>query len=133
GVDIKVDSTNSSEIPAGQADGSLELALIAKHFALVSDPLVDVSTVFAPEGYDWGVMNWRDPAVDEAVEALLAGGSEEEAAQHRETIVRTNQEQLPLIPVAWYRMNAAVNDRVEGFVMDPLETTWRITEMRWAQ
>ncbi|MDP3889886.1 ABC transporter substrate-binding protein, partial [Nocardioides sp.] len=108
GVDIKVDSTNSSEIPAGQADGSLELALIAKHFALVSDPLVDVSTVFAPDGYDWGVMNWRDAAVTDAVDALLAGGSEEEAAAHRETIVRTNQEQLPLIPVAWYRMNAAV-------------------------
>lgn len=132
GVQLKVDVTNSSEIPAGQADGSLELALIAKHFALVSDPLVDVSTVFAPEGNDWGVMNWHDPKVEAAVNALLAGASDADAAKHRETIVRTAQEKLPLIPVAWYRMNAAVSDRVEGFVMDPLETTWRITDLRWA-
>jgi peptide/nickel transport system substrate-binding protein len=132
GVGIEVEVTNSSEIPAGQADGSLELALIAKHFALVSDPLVDVAAVFAPEGADWGVMNWRDPAVESAVNALLAGASDAEAEQHRETIVRTAHEQLPLIPVAWYRMNAAVSDRIEGFVMDPLETTWRITDLRWA-
>jgi len=132
GVDIEVEVTNSSEIPAGQADGSLELALIAKHFALVSDPLIDVADVFAPGGSDWGVMNWRDAEVQTSVDALLAGAADDEAAQHRETIVRTVQEQLPLIPVAWYRMNAAVSDRVEGFVMDPLETSWRITDLELA-
>lgn len=133
GVDLRVEVTNSSEIPAGHADGSLELALIAKHFALVSDPLVDVAAVLAPEGSDWGVMNWSEPGVHEAVDALLAGADGAAADEARETIVRTVHEELPLIPVAWYRMNAAVSDRVEGFVMDPLETTWRITELRWAQ
>ena len=132
GVRLEVDVTNSSEIPAGQAHGSLELALIAKHFALVSDPLVDVAAVFAPEGNDWGVMNWHDTEVAGAINALLVGASEADAAKHRETIVRTAHEQLPLIPVAWYRMNAAVRDRVTGFVMDPLETTWRISDLRWA-
>lgn len=133
GVDLEVDVTNSSEVPARQADGSLELALIAKHFALVADPLIDVSTVFAPEGDDWGVMNWKDAGVTRAVNALLAGAEGEEAQAHRDTIVRTAQEQLPLVPVAWYRMNAAVNDRVEGFRMDPLETTWRLSDLHWAQ
>ena len=132
GVDVDVEVSNSSEIPASHADGSLELALITKHFALVSDPLVDVSAVFASDGSDWGVMSWSDPAVEQALAALEAGASEADAERHRETIVRTAQEELPLIPVSWYRMNAAVNDRVEGFVMDPLETTWRITEMGWA-
>lgn len=132
GVDVEVEVANSSEIPAGQADGTLELALIAKHFALVSDPLVDIAAVFAPEGSDWGVMNWRDAGVRTAIDALLAGAPESEAPEHRETIVRTVQDELPLIPVAWYRMNAAVNDRVDGFVMDPLETTWRITDLAWA-
>ena len=132
GVRLEVEVTNSSEIPAGQADGTLELALIAKHFALVSDPLVDIAAVFAPEGNDWGVMNWQDDRVTRAIDALLAGGSESAAAKNRETIVRTAHEELPLIPVAWYRMNAAVSDRVEGFVMDPLETTWRLTDLQWA-
>jgi peptide/nickel transport system substrate-binding protein len=131
GVELEIEVTNSSEIPAGQADGTLELALIAKHFALVSDPLVDIATVFAPEGSDWGVMGWSDPAVTRAVDGLLAGASGVQAQRHRESVVRTAQDELPLVPVAWYRMNAAVNDRVEGFVMDPLETTWRLTGLRW--
>lgn len=132
GVKIDVEVSNSSEIPAGQADGSLELALIAKHFALVSDPLVDVAAVFAPKGSDWGVMNWSSPAVQEAISGLEAGASGADAEQYRETVVRTVQAELPLIPVAWYRMNAAVNDRVEGFVMDPLEANWRLTDLTWA-
>jgi peptide/nickel transport system substrate-binding protein len=133
GVEVRVKVGNSSEIPAGQADGSLEMALVAKHFALVSDPLVDVAAVFAPEGSDWGVMNWNDPDVDGAVEGLLSGSRGEEAARLRTTIVRRVQDELPLVPVAWYRMNAAVSERVDGFVMDPLETSWRITEMGWAR
>lgn len=132
GIGLTVEVTSSSAIPAGHADGSLELALIAKHFALVSDPLVDVATVFAPEGADWGVMGWTDPAVQDAVGRLLRGASDADADAARATVVNTAQEQLPLVPVAWYRMNAAVSTDVDGFVMDPLETTWRITDLRWA-
>lgn len=132
GIKVEVEVANSSEVPAGQADGSLEMALIAKHFALVSDPLVDIAAVFAPEGNDWGVMNWQDAGIEGAIDALLTGASGEAAVAHRTTIARTAQEQLPLIPVAWYRMNAAVSERVDGFVMDPLETTWRLTDLQWA-
>ncbi len=132
GVDVEVDVTNSSEVPVRHAEGTLELALVAKHFALVSDPLVDVADVFAAQGSDWGVMNWRDPDVERALTRLTAGADESVAARYQETIARTAQQELPLIPVAWYRMNAAVNERVRGFVMDPLETNWRITQMRLA-
>lgn len=132
GVEIDVEVANSSEVPARHADGSIELALIAKHFALVSDPLVDVATVFAADGADWGVTGWSSPAVQDAVSGLEEGAIGDVAQQHRDTIVRTAQEELPLVPVAWYRMNAAVSDDVEGFVMDPLETSWRITDLRWA-
>lgn len=132
GVEVDVEVANSSEVPARHADGSIELALIAKHFALVSDPLVDVATVFAADGADWGVTGWSDPAVQDAVSGLEEGATGDVAQQLRDTIVRTAQEELPLVPVAWYRMNAAVSDDVEGFVMDPLETSWRITDLRWA-
>jgi peptide/nickel transport system substrate-binding protein len=130
GVEIEVEVTNSSEIPAGHADGSLELALLARHFALVSDPLVTVADTFDPEGSDWGVLNWQDPGVTQAVDELLDGADGGRADELRATVTETAQEQLPLIPVAWYRMNAAVNERVEGFVIDPLESSWRISDAR---
>lgn len=133
GVDLQVDVTNSSEIPAGHADGSLELGLVAKHFALVSDPLVDVVSVLAEGGSDFGAMAWESAEVRAALDALVAGLPEDEAAEQREIVVRTVQEELPLIPVSWYRMNAAVTDDVEGFVMDPLETSWRFSALEWDQ
>jgi peptide/nickel transport system substrate-binding protein len=60
GVELTVDVSNSSAIPAGHADGTLELALLARHFALVADPLVTVADTFAPGGSDWGAMGWQD-------------------------------------------------------------------------
>jgi len=132
GLDIDVEVTNSTEIPVRHADDSLELALVARHFALVSDPLVTLAETFAPEGSDWGVQNWSDPDMTAAVDGLLDGPTEERAAGLRRTVATIAQEQLPLLPVAWYRMNAAVDDGLDGFVMDPLETSWHFSEARWA-
>lgn len=132
GVDVDVEVANSSEVPVRHADGSLELALVARHFALVSDPLVTVADTFAPAGSDWGVDGWSDPRLTNAVDQLLAGPAEERAAELRSTVTTIAQEELPLIPVAWYRMNAAVTDRIDGFVMDPLETSWRLSTVEWA-
>jgi peptide/nickel transport system substrate-binding protein len=132
GVAVKVDVTNSSEIPARHADGSLQLGLLARHLALVTDPLVTASEIFAEEGSDWGVMGWRNDEVAEAIDELEAGTEEETAAEDRAVIATAAQQELPLIPVAWYRMNAAVSTHVDGFVMDPLERTWHFSQASWA-
>lgn len=132
GVRVSVDVANSSEVPARHADGTLDVALLARHFALVTDPTVTVADTFAPSGSDWGAMNWHSDDVTRAVAQLLAGAEGAAADAARTTIVTTAQEELPLIPVAWYRHNAAVADRVEGFVIDPLEHSWRLTDLSWA-
>jgi peptide/nickel transport system substrate-binding protein len=132
GMRLEVDVANSSVIPAGHADGSLELGLLARHFALVADPLVTVADTFAPGGSDWGAMNWEDPRVTSAVAELMRGVPGRRAEESRSAISETVQAELPVIPVAWYRMNAAVSDRVDGFVIDPLERTWRISDLGWA-
>lgn len=132
GVRVSVDVANSSEVPARHADGTLDIALLARHFALVTDPTVTVADTFAPSGSDWGAMNWHSDDVTRAVAQLLAGAEGAAADAARTTIVTTAQEELPLIPVAWYRHNAAVADRVEGFVIDPLEHSWRLTDLSWA-
>ena len=36
---------------------------------------------------------------------------------------------LPVVPVAWYRQNAVTSDRVDGFVLDPLERTFGISDV----
>ena len=131
-MQVTVDVTNSSEIPARHADGTLQLGLLAKHLALVTDPLPTVAETFAEEGAEWGVMEWRNAEVTQAIADLEAGADDAEAEADRATIATAAQEELPLIPVAWYRMNAAVSSHLDGFVMDPLERTWHLSQATWA-
>lgn len=132
GVDVTVDVTNSSEIPSRHADGTLQLGLLAKHLALVTDPLVTAAETFDEDGSEWGVMGWHNDGVGAALGALEAGEPEQEAVEDRALIASAAQQELPLIPVAWYRMNAAVSTHLDGFTMDPLERTWHLSDVSWA-
>jgi peptide/nickel transport system substrate-binding protein len=41
------------------------------------------------------------------------------------------QEQLPVIPVTWYRQQVACSKRLAGVSLDPLERSYRLTDMEW--
>ncbi|WP_218123772.1 ABC transporter substrate-binding protein [Quadrisphaera sp. DSM 44207] len=132
GIALAVQVGSSSEIPAGHQDGSLELGLYARSFALVPDPLVTLLEDFGPTGAGFGAMGWSDRRVTAALDELAAGAQGERAAALRTEVADVLQEQLPVIPVAWYRQNAVVSDRVDGLVLDPLERSWRLSDVRWA-
>lgn len=133
GVEVEVLVGNSSEIPAAHADGSLDLALFTRNFALVPDPLVTLLTDLDPAGADWGAMNWQDDGVTGALTELADGADGADAEAAREAITSTLQEELPLIPVAWYRQNAVIAGAVDGLELDPLERSWRISSAEWSQ
>ncbi len=132
GVELKVAVGNSSEIPAGHQDGSLQLGLYARNYALVPDPLVTLLGDLAPAGADWGVMNWQSPALEQDLARL---GKEtlpaEEAAALRRGIATTLQQELPLLPIAWYRQSAAVSRQLKGFELDPQERSYHLTRLTW--
>jgi peptide/nickel transport system substrate-binding protein len=132
GIAVDVRVGNSSDIPAGHQDGTLELALYARNFALVPDPLVTLLGDYGPEGADWGAMGWSDPELTGILADLADGADTATAAAGRETVAGILHDQLPVIPVAWYRQSAVVNDRVDGFTIDPLERSWRLDELSWS-
>lgn len=131
GVDLDVAVGNSSEIPAAVQDGSLEVSLYARNFALVPDPTVTLLGDFGPDGADFGAMGWHDERVVDHLAALAAGAQPDEATGLRREVVDTLHEQLPVVPIAWYRQAAVVGERVTDVAVDPLERSWRISEMTW--
>ncbi len=46
--------------------------------------------------------------------------------------LETLQSELPVIPIAWYRQHVAVNRRLQGVSLDPLERSYRLTDMHWS-
>jgi peptide/nickel transport system substrate-binding protein len=132
GIDLEVSIGNSSEIPAGHQDGSLEIALIARNFALIPDPLGTLLQDFGPAGGDWGAMNWSNGEMVEAMAGLMRGTDADATAVLRAKAVRVLQDDLPVIPIAWYQHTAAVSKSLANVTIDPFERSYGISRIRWA-
>ncbi|NJO38119.1 MAG: ABC transporter substrate-binding protein [Rhizobiales bacterium] len=133
GITLEVAIGNASEIPAGHQDGSLELALFARNFGLLPDPLGTILLDYDRKGADWGVMNWRNETMQAILDALAGTADPEERRKLATTAVELLQSELPVIPIAWYQHTAAVGSRVTGFSLDPLERSYRLTDLAWAE
>lgn len=129
GVAVTINSTNSSEIPAGHQAGTLELGLLARNFALIPEPIGTVLSDFAPTG-DWGAMGWDNPEIVALAQALARGeGGDTERAR----ISAILQAELPVIPIAWYQQTLAVRAGVEGAVIDPWERNFGLAGLRFTE
>ena len=129
GVELTINTSNSSEIPAGHQDGSLELGLIARNFSLIPDPIGTVLSDYVGNG-DWGAMNWQNADFAALARGIARGEGDEGDRAEAAAIL---QAELPVIPIAWYQQTLAVSDRVEGATIDPFERTFGLQDMRWAE
>ncbi|MDO6764988.1 ABC transporter substrate-binding protein [Agarivorans sp. 1_MG-2023] len=129
GVELKVDITNSSMIPAGHKDGSLEMALIARNFGFSGDPLPIMSTDFAHGGGDWGTMNWNNAEVDSAITELVSSQDPERSLELSQQVAATIYNEYPVLPISSYSQHTSVNKRVKNFQFDPFERDYFINQM----
>jgi peptide/nickel transport system substrate-binding protein len=133
GVALTINSTNSSEIPAKHQDGSLELALMARNFALVPDPIGTMLTDYGLGGGDWGAMNWTNAGFETALDDLTRVTDQTQGEALRHQAVAAIQADLPVIPIAWYQQTVAVSPKLEGATIDPFERSFGLETMRWAK
>jgi peptide/nickel transport system substrate-binding protein len=129
GIDLTIHTTNSSAIPAGHQDGSLDLALIARNFSLIPDPIGTVRSDYVGNG-DWGAMNWKHEDFATLVGSIARDGGDLTDKAKAAAIL---QDELPVIPIAWYRQTLAVSTRVEGATVDPFERSFGLQDLRWAE
>ena len=131
GIGMAVAVANSSEIPAGHQDGTLELALLARNYGLVPDPMGTLLQDFGATGGDWGAMGWTSALVRDALQTLSTTADAKRRSAQRGSIATVLQAELPVIPVAWYQHTATSSQRLGQVVIDPLERSYRIAQMVW--
>lgn len=136
GVKLNVNITNSSAIPAGHSDGSLEVALIARNYGIIADPLGTLIKDFAASGSgtsggDWGAMNWSNAQVPQILEALVSETDPERYQQQAQLVAQAIYAERPLIPIAYYVQQTAINKRLSGFRFDPYERSYFLNELSW--
>ena len=107
--------------------------MAARNYANVPDPAGTLAGDFSAKGGDWGAMGWHSEAVVQALAELMRSTPDARRAQAlRATVTQTLQNELPVIPIAWYRQHVAVNRRLQGVSLDPLERSYRLTDMHWS-
>ncbi|WP_058894807.1 ABC transporter substrate-binding protein [Herbaspirillum rubrisubalbicans] len=136
GIAVRVVIGNSSDIPAGHRSGALQMALAARNYGNLPEPVASLLQDFGPQGGDWGAMGWDNTEVPALLArlaqlpAMPAGGADSGRAE-RARIVALLQEQLPVIPVVWYRQTCAVSRRLQGASLDPFERSYRLSYLQW--
>ncbi|MFJ3055499.1 ABC transporter substrate-binding protein [Herbaspirillum sp. NPDC087042] len=133
GITVRVVIGNSGDIPAGHRSGLLQMALAARNYGNLPDPVASLLQDFGPEGGDWGAMGWRNDEVTGLLTQLAASPAHDgdRGRSQRARIAAILQEQLPVIPVVWYRQTCAVSRRVRGASIDPFERSYRISRLQW--
>lgn len=137
GVALEVVVSNASAIPSGHHDDSLEVGLVGRNYGLVPNPLgsllEDIGNNPENMGGDWGTMNWRDDEVAQWLDTLRRSTDEQALNDLAPLVAERLHQAMPLIPVAWYQQTAAVNHAIKGFSIDPLERSYRIDQLEWAE
>lgn len=131
GVDVVVSVGNFSEIPAGHQDGSLEMALYARNYGLVPDLMGALLQDFAPQGGDWGVMNWSNADLTDALARLQNPLKSEEQQQLKQQVAQIIYQQRPITPVVFYQQNAAANKALKGLDLDAFERSFKLNQLSW--
>jgi peptide/nickel transport system substrate-binding protein len=131
GINLEVAIVNAGEIPSGHADGTLELAVVARSYALVPDPIATLQQDYGPKGGDWGAMGWSSPQLLGAVDSLISVSDEKARPQLRATIATVLQNELPVIPIAWIQQTTSSSARIANLSIDPYETSYRISQLAW--
>ena len=132
GVELAVHMENASAIPSGHSDGTLETALLARNFANIPDPLgILLADFTSVEGGEWGPMNWSNERVFSIVNQLASGKPDDNYYVLQKELISTLNEDMPLIPVAFYVQQSATSSRVRNFSFDPYERSFRIDQMRF--
>ncbi len=132
GVELEVSVSNYSEIPAGHQDGSLHVALYARNYGLTPDPIGTVLADFGTGGGDWGAMNWQEPTVASALEVIAATDKDAARRPKIAEVREALQSDLPVIPIVWYQHTVAIAKGLRGVVVDPLERSYGLSGMTWA-
>ncbi len=132
GIELEVSVANYSEIPAGHQDGSLDTALYARNYGLTPDPIGSVLQDFSQGGGDWGAMGWENQTVADALMTIASTTDQDLRRKKIAIVVDSLQQELPVIPVVWYQHTVSVNANLKDVVIDPLQRSYGLSKMYWA-
>lgn len=134
GVEVQIELVTPDRIVSKSRSGALELALISRSYFVVPDLVGTLSEDFDSDSpaRGWGAVGWVSDEVDEALRTYEATADEVVRSKCRATILRLLHDDLPIIPHSWYEYVLAHSSSVTNVANNPFETSFSVSQMRWA-
>lgn len=134
GIDLNVGVVNSSGIPGGHLDGTLDTALVARNYGNIADPLGVFIADYGDNGNgEWGAMGWSNATLPELFQQMSMETDQQRYVEMAQQVSRILVDELPVLPVIFYTQQTAVTQRVQGFTFDPYERNYRLSDMSFSQ
>lgn len=129
GIEVNVSVGNFSEIPAGHQDGTLEMALYALNYGKTIDPFGVIVQDYAKTGSDWGVMNWSNESVSNALQQLETERDPNKIKALKQQISQVIHDELPIIPIVYYQQNVVAHKTIKNVELDPFERRFLLEKL----
>ncbi|MFC0821201.1 ABC transporter substrate-binding protein [Moraxella marmotae] len=132
GIDVDVAIGNFSDIPASHQNGTLQMALYARNYGLIPDPIGTLMEDFDAKGSDWGVMNWQNPTLTTLLTQLNDGkGGESNDIATKKQISQIIHDEQPITPIVYYQQQVVANKKLSGVTLDPFERHFHLNQLSW--
>lgn len=131
GIGVEVAVGNFADIPRTHQDGTLQMALYARNYGLIPDPLGALAEDYSPKGGDWGAMNWANNTLTESLATLSSTNDPATAQSAKQAIAQVLYDERPVTPVVYYQQQVAYNKALKGVKVDALERSFYLNELSW--
>jgi peptide/nickel transport system substrate-binding protein len=133
GLSINISVGQTASIPAAVRDGTMQMAMFARTYVNVPDPIGTIIPDYTLERSVWGTMNWDGRGRMRALtDAYVTGFDAARNAALRREITRLIHDEMPVIPISWFEHTVAVSPRVRDVTIDPFEMRYMLDRMRFA-
>lgn len=130
GITVDVAIGNFSDIPASHQNGTLQMALYARNYGLIPDPVGTLMEDFNQNGSDWGAMNWRNPTLSSLLMQLNDAKIDNPAAI-KQQISQIIYDEQPITPVVYYQQQVAAHKDLKGVTLDSFERHFHLNKLSW--
>lgn len=129
GIEVDVSVGNFSEIPLSHQNGTLEMALYARNYGMIPDPIGSLLEDFDVKGSDWGVMNWQNSDLTKLLQDLENKKDNDKSVKSQISQIIFNER--PITPVVYYQQSVVGHKSLKGLELDSLERNFYLNKLSW--
>lgn len=78
-------------------------------------------------------MGWDNAAVATALDTISQTSDPAVRSENIAIVAKALQDELPMAPIVWYQHTVSIPKGLKGYVVDPLERNYGLSNISWSE